>query len=106
MDVARMLTWTADRYPHHLGVGGPAPMTYREWDARTNRLARALAGLRVRTRDRVTFLLAAAKPWPACTWPCRKGARSRCPCLVSYWSPARTDVMRCVLKPSQCIRPT
>ncbi len=25
--------------------------------------------------------------------------------LVSYWSPARTDVMRCVLKPSQCIRP-
>jgi hypothetical protein len=23
-----------------------------------------------------------------------------------YWSPARTDVMRCVLKPSQCIRPT
>ena len=26
--------------------------------------------------------------------------------LVSYWSPARTEVMRCVLKPSQCIRPT
>jgi hypothetical protein len=26
--------------------------------------------------------------------------------LVSYWSPARTDVMRSVLKPSQCIRPT
>jgi hypothetical protein len=25
---------------------------------------------------------------------------------ASYWSPARTDVMRCVLKPSQCIRPT
>ena len=24
---------------------------------------------------------------------------------VCYWSPARTDVMRCVLKPSQCIRP-
>jgi hypothetical protein len=23
----------------------------------------------------------------------------------AYWSPARTDVMRCVLKPSQCIRP-
>ena len=22
-----------------------------------------------------------------------------------YWSPARTDVMRWVLKPSQCIRP-
>ncbi len=24
---------------------------------------------------------------------------------VGYWSPARTEVMRCVLKPSQCIRP-
>ena len=24
---------------------------------------------------------------------------------ASYWSPERTDVMRCVLKPSQCIRP-
>jgi hypothetical protein len=23
-----------------------------------------------------------------------------------YWRPVRTDVMRCVLKPSQCIRPT
>ena len=25
---------------------------------------------------------------------------------AGYWIPARTDVMRCVLKPSQCIRPT
>ena len=25
---------------------------------------------------------------------------------AGYWSPARTDVMRWVLKPSQCIRPT
>jgi hypothetical protein len=24
---------------------------------------------------------------------------------VGYWSPPRTAVMRCVLKPSQCIRP-
>jgi hypothetical protein len=33
-------------------------------------------------------------------------ARALSPSPVSYWSPARTDVMRCVLKPSQCIRPT
>jgi hypothetical protein len=33
----------------------------------------------------------------------RKGAWSAF--TVSYWSPERTDVMRCVLKPSQCIRP-
>jgi hypothetical protein len=32
-------------------------------------------------------------------------AKALSPSLVSYWSPARTDVMRCVLKPSQCIRP-
>jgi hypothetical protein len=25
---------------------------------------------------------------------------------VCYWSPVRTDVMRSVLKPSQCMRPT
>ncbi len=35
-----------------------------------------------------------------------RSARAWSPSLVSYWSPARTDVMRCVLKPSQCIRPT
>jgi 2-furoate---CoA ligase len=58
MDVAQMLTWTADRYPHHVAVGGPAPVTYREWDARTNQLARALAVLGVRPRDRVAFLMA------------------------------------------------
>jgi hypothetical protein len=34
----------------------------------------------------------------------RRSASS--PSRVSYWSPARTDVMRCVLKPNQCIRPT
>ena len=33
-------------------------------------------------------------------------SRALSPSLVSYWSPARTEVMRCVLKPSQCIRPT
>jgi 2-furoate---CoA ligase len=62
MDVARMLTWTAERCPHHCAVGGAAPMTYREWDARTSRLARALAGLGVRPRDRVAFLLAGGEP--------------------------------------------
>ncbi len=39
-----MLTWTADRYPGRIAVGGPRPLTYRQWDARTNQLARALAG--------------------------------------------------------------
>ncbi len=62
MDIARMLTWTADRYPGRRAVGGPRPLTYRQWDARTNQLARALAGLGVRPGDRVAFLLPGGEP--------------------------------------------
>ena len=41
------------------------------------------------------------------TTPTVPGAGAGCRWhLSSYWSPERTDVMRCVLKPSQCIRPT
>ncbi len=57
-----MLTWTADRYPGRRAVGGPRPLTYRQWDARTNQLARALAGLGVRPGDRVAFLLPGGEP--------------------------------------------
>ena len=57
-----MLTWTADRYPGRLAVGGPEPLTYRQWDARTNQLARALAGLGVEPGDRVAFRLAGGEP--------------------------------------------
>jgi 2-furoate---CoA ligase len=62
MDIARMLTWTADRYPVRTAVGGPEPLTYLQWDARTNRLARTLAGLGVRHGDRVAFLLPGGEP--------------------------------------------
>ena len=62
MDVARMLTWTADRYPDRRAVGGPSPLTYRQWDSRTNQLARALGRLGVRPRDRVAFLMAGGEP--------------------------------------------
>jgi 2-furoate---CoA ligase len=62
MDIARMLTWAADRYPGRRAVGGPEPLTYRQWDARTNQLARTLAGLGVRHGDRVAFLLPGGEP--------------------------------------------
>ena len=62
MDIARMLSWTADRYPSQKAVGGVQPLTYRQWDARTNQLARALASLGVRPGDRVAFLLAGGEP--------------------------------------------
>ena len=57
-----MLTWTADRYPGRLAVGGPRPLTWRQWDARTNQLARALAARGVRPGDRVVYLLAGGEP--------------------------------------------
>jgi 2-furoate---CoA ligase len=62
MDIARMLTWAADRYPGRRAVGGPRPLTYRQWDARTNQLARALASLGVEPGDRVAFLLPGGEP--------------------------------------------
>jgi 2-furoate---CoA ligase len=62
MDIARMITWTSERYPGRKAVGGPEPLTYRQWDARTNQLARALAGLGVRHGDRVAFLLPGGEP--------------------------------------------
>ena len=64
-----------------------------------------LQGSRDMTGPQAAKYLAASRPWTlACAgcscWPTRAGGGER------YWSPARTDVMRWVLKPSQCIRPT
>jgi len=57
MDLATVLRWAADRYPHLRAVGGARPMTYSHWDAHTNQLARALAGLGVRPGDHVVLSL-------------------------------------------------
>ncbi len=62
MDLGTVLRWTAERYPRLRAVGGKRPLTYAQWDARTNRLARALAELGVRPGDRVVFLLAGGEP--------------------------------------------
>ena len=62
MDVGTVLRWTAERYPHRRVVGGPAPMSYAEWDAHTDGLARALADLGLRRGDRVAFPLAGGEP--------------------------------------------
>jgi 2-furoate---CoA ligase len=58
MQIGRALTWTAERFPERTGVvAGPRRLTYREWDARTNRIAHALLASGVRPGDRVaTFL--------------------------------------------------
>ncbi|MCF6506602.1 long-chain fatty acid--CoA ligase [Blastococcus sp. MG754426] len=62
MDLATALSWTAERHPDRRAVGGPRPMSYRQWDARTNQLARALADLGVRRGDRVGLFLAGGEP--------------------------------------------
>ena len=62
MDVGTVLSWTAERYPNRRAVGGPRPLTYRQWDARTNQLARTLAAHGVSAGDRVALLLAGGEP--------------------------------------------
>jgi 2-furoate---CoA ligase len=62
LDLATALAWTVERHPDRRAVGGPRPMTYREWDAHTNQLARALLDLGVRRGDRVAISLAGGEP--------------------------------------------
>jgi 2-furoate---CoA ligase len=57
MEIGRMLTWTAERFPERLAVAGSRRLTYREWDERTNRIANAMLALGVRTGDRVAMFL-------------------------------------------------
>jgi 2-furoate---CoA ligase len=62
VDLATAWAWTVERYPQRRAVGGPAPMTWSAWDARTARLAHALAGLGVRRGDRVALVLIGGEP--------------------------------------------
>lgn len=62
MDLATCFEWTAERYPHRRAVGGPQPLTYREWWSRTTRLAHALTDHGVRPGSRVALLLAGGEP--------------------------------------------
>ncbi|WAP59817.1 class I adenylate-forming enzyme family protein [Streptomyces sp. S465] len=62
MDLGTVLRWTAERYPRRRAVGGRTPMTYVEWDAHTNRLARALFELGVRPGGRVVLSMAGGEP--------------------------------------------
>lgn len=90
MDIARMLTWTADRYPGRKAVGGPEPLTYRQWDARTNQLARTLAGLGVRRGDRVAFRLPGGEPMASLHLAIQKLGAVSVPLSVRF-GPAELD---------------
>jgi 2-furoate---CoA ligase len=57
MDIGRALSWTAERYPDRPAVGGEKSFTWREWDARTNQIARALGGLGAKKDERVCLFM-------------------------------------------------
>ncbi|TGN63572.1 long-chain fatty acid--CoA ligase [Nocardioides eburneiflavus] len=62
MDLATALRWTTERYPHRRAVGGAAPMSYAEWDARTERYAHALHDLGAAEGSRAIFMLQGGEP--------------------------------------------
>jgi 2-furoate---CoA ligase len=57
MDIGRALQWTAERYPDRPAVGGEKSFTWREWDARTNQIARALAERGAAKNERVCLFM-------------------------------------------------
>ncbi len=84
MVLGRALSWTAQRYPERTAVGGARPFTYREWDARTNQLARALAGLGVRRGDRVALVTANGEPMASTHLAAQKLGAASVPLNVRY----------------------
>jgi 2-furoate---CoA ligase len=62
MDVATALRWTVERYPHRRAVGGSIPLTYAEWDLRTERVAHALHEVGALEGSRAVLLLAGGEP--------------------------------------------
>ena len=73
--------------PGRLAVGGPRPLTWRQWDARTNRLARALAALGVRPGDRVAFLLVGGEPMASLHLAVQKLGAAAVPLSVRFGPP-------------------
>ncbi|WP_445189415.1 class I adenylate-forming enzyme family protein [Pseudonocardia sp. Cha107L01] len=63
MDLVTTLRWAAERYPSRPAVCGTGrQFSYAAWEARTNQLARALAGAGVCPGDRVGVLVRGGEP--------------------------------------------
>src|SRR5204862_7115458 len=84
MVLGRALSWTAERYPDRPAVGGDRPLSYAQWDARTNQLARGLAGLGVGRGDRVALVTANGEPMAAAHLACQKLGAASVPLNVRY----------------------
>jgi len=62
VDIATTMRWIAERYPRRTAVGGALPVTYAEWDARTDMLARALLSTGTNPGDHVVLMLQGGEP--------------------------------------------
>lgn len=63
MDLSTALRWTAERFPERPAVRGEGRhLSYRQWDARTNQLARALRARGVGPGDRLALALSGGEP--------------------------------------------
>jgi 2-furoate---CoA ligase len=65
MDIGRALSWTAERHPDRPAVGGATSFTWRQWDARTNQIARALGSLGAAKGERVCLFMRNGEPMAA-----------------------------------------
>jgi 2-furoate---CoA ligase len=72
MDIGRTLQWTAERYPDRPAVGGEKSFTWRQWDARTNQIARALAHRGAARGERVCLFMANGEAMAATHLACQK----------------------------------
>jgi 2-furoate---CoA ligase len=84
MVLGRALSWTAERYPERPAVGGDRPLTYAEWDRRTNRLARALGALGVQKGGRVAIVAANGEPLASTHLAAQKLGAASVPLNVRY----------------------
>ena len=73
LNIASILTQAVERYPDHVAlVFKGRRWTYKEWNSRVNRLAHALAGLGVRTYDRVGLYVSTNEASVTTYFACQK----------------------------------
>lgn len=86
MDIATAMRWTAERYPHRRAVGGSAPLTYAEWDSRTDDLARALIARGATPGSRVVLMLQGGEPLASLHLAAQKAAVTSVPLSTRFGS--------------------
>jgi 2-furoate---CoA ligase len=87
MVLGRALSLTAERHPERVAIAGERPLSYAEWDRRTNRLARGLGGLGIERGDRVAVVAGNGEPAASVHLACQKLGAGTVPLNVRY-SPA------------------